>query len=119
RAPQPSRPPSQRRVALAALASREEPAVPPADLPPFCRRAASPTSGRRTHTARLSRPYNHAQPPRSLGCRKIACLLDTDFEHSEYTQPAEAFSQAGHEVTVIGLEAGKELKGKKNATPVT
>ena len=50
---------------------------------------------------------------------KIACILETDFEDSEYTQPAEEFSQAGHEVTVIGLEAGKELKGKKNATPVT
>jgi deglycase len=50
---------------------------------------------------------------------KIACILETDFEDSEYTQPAEAFRQAGHEVTVIGLEAGKELKGKKNATPVT
>jgi protease I len=50
---------------------------------------------------------------------KIACILETDFEDSEYTQPAEAFSQAGHQVTVIGLQAGKELKGKKEATPVT
>ena len=50
---------------------------------------------------------------------KIACILETDFEDSEYTQPAEAFGQAGHQVTVIGLEAGKELKGKKQGTPVT
>ena len=44
---------------------------------------------------------------------KIACLLDSGFEDSEFQQPYEAFQQAGHQVTVIGLEAGKELKGKK------
>lgn len=44
---------------------------------------------------------------------RIACLLDSDFEDSEFKQPYDALKQAGHQVTIIGLEAGKELKGKK------
>ncbi|HVH64426.1 MAG TPA: type 1 glutamine amidotransferase domain-containing protein [Candidatus Acidoferrum sp.] len=44
---------------------------------------------------------------------RIACLLESDFEDSEFKQPYEAFKQAGHQVTVIGQEAGRELKGKK------
>src|SRR5438067_7959745 len=44
---------------------------------------------------------------------RIACLLDSDFEDSEFKQPYDAFQQTGHRVTVIGLEPGKELKGKK------
>jgi protease I len=35
------------------------------------------------------------------------------FEDSEFKKPAEAFRQAGHQVTVIGIEPGKELEGKK------
>jgi protease I len=42
---------------------------------------------------------------------RIACLLDSMFEDSEYQKPAEAFRQAGHEVTVIGVEAGRDLQG--------
>jgi protease I len=49
---------------------------------------------------------------------KIACILESDFEDSEYVQPAEALRQAGHQITVIGLQAGKELKGKKEGTLV-
>ena len=44
---------------------------------------------------------------------KIACLLENMFEDSEFQKPYEAFKQAGHQVTIIGLEAGKELKGSK------
>jgi protease I len=44
---------------------------------------------------------------------RIACVLDVDFEDSEFRQPYDAFKQAGHQVTIVGLEAGKELKGKK------
>jgi len=49
---------------------------------------------------------------------RIACLLDSGFEDSEFRKPYDAFSQAGHQVTVIGREAGAELKGKagKEAT---
>jgi protease I len=44
---------------------------------------------------------------------KIACLLGQDFEDSEFQKPALAFKEAGHEVCVIGMKAGEELKGKK------
>jgi protease I len=44
---------------------------------------------------------------------RIACVLDVDYEDSEFKQPYDAFKQAGHRVTVVGLEPGKELKGKK------
>jgi protease I len=44
---------------------------------------------------------------------RIACLLDVDYEDSEFKQPYDAFKQAGHQVTIVGLQAGKELKGKK------
>ncbi len=42
---------------------------------------------------------------------RIACLLDTGFEDSEFRKPFDAFTQAGHQVTVIGFEAGKEVQG--------
>lgn len=42
---------------------------------------------------------------------RIACLLDSMFEDSEFQQPADEFRDEGHEVTVIGFEAGKELAG--------
>lgn len=44
---------------------------------------------------------------------RIACILDSGFEDSEFKQPYDAFQTEGHRVTVIGLQAGKELKGKK------
>lgn len=42
---------------------------------------------------------------------KIACLLDSLFEDNEFQKPYDAFRQAGHEVTLIGTEAGKDLAG--------
>lgn len=44
---------------------------------------------------------------------RIACLLDSGFEDSEFRKPYDAFKQAGHEVVIIGTEAGSEFKGKK------
>jgi len=44
---------------------------------------------------------------------RIACLLDSDFEDSEFRQPYDELTKAGHTVTVIGFEKGKELAGKK------
>lgn len=44
---------------------------------------------------------------------RIACLLDSDFEDSEFRRPHDAFVTAGHQVVVIGLAAGRELAGKK------
>src|SRR6266576_5049591 len=44
---------------------------------------------------------------------RIACVLDVDYEDSEFKEPYYACRKAGHQVTIIGLKAGKELKGKK------
>jgi protease I len=44
---------------------------------------------------------------------RVACLLDVDYEDSEFKQPYDAFRQAGHQVFVVGQEAGRDLKGKK------
>ena len=51
--------------------------------------------------------------------KKIAVVLENLFEDSEYTSPVEAFKKEGHEVTVIGKEAGSTVKGKKDNTEVT
>ena len=44
---------------------------------------------------------------------RIAFIVDTDFEDSEFRVPYDQVKQAGHEPVIIGLNAGKELKGKK------
>ncbi|WP_226582407.1 type 1 glutamine amidotransferase domain-containing protein [Halobacillus litoralis] len=49
---------------------------------------------------------------------KIACVMTSMFEDVEYTQPAEAFSKEGHEVTTIEWEAGKEVEGKQGEAKV-
>ncbi|MGH7722582.1 MAG: type 1 glutamine amidotransferase domain-containing protein [Candidatus Dormibacteria bacterium] len=43
---------------------------------------------------------------------RIACVLDSGFEDSEFKKPFDSLIAAGHEVTVIGLQTGAELKGK-------
>ncbi|OCA83107.1 protease [Bacillus sp. FJAT-27225] len=48
--------------------------------------------------------------------KKIACLITDMFEDSEYTEPAKAYVEAGHEVLTIGTEKGKEVKGKQGET---
>lgn len=47
---------------------------------------------------------------------KIAVVITDLFEDSEFTVPAEAYKEAGHEVITIEKEAGAEIKGKKGAT---
>ena len=49
---------------------------------------------------------------------RIAVIIDNLFEDSEYTNPANAFTEKGHELIHVGLEAGKTVKGKKEGTPV-
>ena len=44
---------------------------------------------------------------------RIACVLDVDYEDSEFKQPYDAFKQAGHQVAIVGFDSGKELPGKK------
>ncbi|WP_233879965.1 type 1 glutamine amidotransferase domain-containing protein [Virgibacillus halodenitrificans] len=49
--------------------------------------------------------------------KKIATVLTDMFEDVEYTDPAKAFKEAGHEVITIEKEKGKEVTGKnKEAT---
>jgi protease I len=51
---------------------------------------------------------------------KVACILGPGFEDSEFKQPYDALRDAGHEVTIVGLEAGQKLDGSKgNETATT
>lgn len=45
--------------------------------------------------------------------KKVAVVMTNLFEDSEFTSPAEAFKEAGHEVIVIEKEKGKTLEGKR------
>jgi protease I len=49
---------------------------------------------------------------------RIACLIDSDFEDSEFTGPYEALRAAGHHVEIIGFQAGKELHGKRGQASI-
>lgn len=49
---------------------------------------------------------------------RIAVIITDLFEDSEYTEPANAFREAGHIVHHVGLKAGQTVKGKKAGTPV-
>ncbi|WP_292520194.1 type 1 glutamine amidotransferase domain-containing protein [Methanoculleus sp.] len=50
---------------------------------------------------------------------RIAVLITDMFEDVEYTRPAAAFREAGHELVHVGLSAGETVHGKKEQTPVT
>ena len=43
----------------------------------------------------------------------VAFVLDDDFEDSEFKVPYDRISEAGHQITVIGTEAGREVNGKR------
>jgi protease I len=44
---------------------------------------------------------------------KVATLITNMFEDVEYTSPAQALNDAGHEVFIIEKEAGNEVTGKQ------
>ena len=50
---------------------------------------------------------------------KVAFVLADDFEDSEFRVPYDRITDAGHQVTVIGTEAGQEVKGKKGTETFT
>ncbi len=50
---------------------------------------------------------------------RIAVLITDMFEDVEYTRPAEAFREAGHDIINVGLSAGKTVFGKKGEAEVT
>jgi protease I len=49
---------------------------------------------------------------------KIACLLASGFEDSEFRIPYDRLRAAGYTVEIIGLKAGEELKGYKGKETV-
>jgi protease I len=44
---------------------------------------------------------------------KVAFVLADDFEDSDFKVPYDRIREAGHRVTVIGPQAGQEVKGKR------
>ena len=50
---------------------------------------------------------------------RIACVLANGFEDSEFKEPGDAFRAAGHEVTIVGLEAGAQVEGSKGKVKAT
>ncbi|MEM1505421.1 type 1 glutamine amidotransferase domain-containing protein [Domibacillus sp. 8LH] len=51
--------------------------------------------------------------------KKIAVLITDMFEDVEYTEPAKAFQEAGHELVTIEKGAGKTVKGKQGEASVS
>ncbi|HET8569812.1 MAG TPA: type 1 glutamine amidotransferase domain-containing protein [Candidatus Limnocylindria bacterium] len=50
---------------------------------------------------------------------KVACVLANGFEDSEFRQPYDALRDAGHEVTIVGMQAGARLAGDKGKEAAT
>ncbi len=50
--------------------------------------------------------------------KKIACVITDMFEDVEYTDPAKAYEEAGHEVVTIGFEKGQKVEGKQGEEKV-
>jgi protease I len=50
---------------------------------------------------------------------KVACVLARGFEDSEFKQPYDALREAGHEVTIVGIEAGQQVQGDKGRETAT
>ena len=44
---------------------------------------------------------------------KVAFVLGDGFEDSEFQVPYDRIREAGHQVSVVGTQPGKEVKGKK------
>jgi protease I len=49
---------------------------------------------------------------------RIACILAEGYEDSEMRVPYDAFTEAGHDVKIIGVEKGKKLAGKNGKEKV-
>lgn len=48
--------------------------------------------------------------------KKIATLITNLFEDVEYTEPAQAFKEAGHEIITIDKQSGNQITGKNGTT---
>jgi protease I len=49
---------------------------------------------------------------------RIACILADGFEDSEFRKPYDGLREAGHEITIIGIDKGKKLVGKNGKEKV-
>ncbi len=49
----------------------------------------------------------------------IAVVIESDFEDSEYEQPARCLEEAGHRLTLVGIEKGKQVEGKQHQVRAT
>lgn len=47
---------------------------------------------------------------------KIATLITNGFEDSEYTEPAKAYQEAGHDIITIEKEANAKIEGKNGTS---
>lgn len=50
---------------------------------------------------------------------KVAIVLGDGFEDSEFQVPYDRIREAGHDVAVVGRQAGQEVKGKKGKVAFT
>lgn len=50
---------------------------------------------------------------------RVAFVLGEDFEDSEFRVPYERLEQAGHQIRVLGKQAGQTVKGKQGKESVT
>lgn len=49
---------------------------------------------------------------------KIAVLVGPKFEDVEYNKPAQAYRDAGHQLTHVGFEEGQTVEGKEEKTKI-
>lgn len=49
---------------------------------------------------------------------KIAVIIDDMFHDREFAEPVESFKKESHEITIVGLQSGKEVKGKNDRSVV-
>ncbi len=54
----------------------------------------------------------------SLEGKKIAILVEADFEDDEITSPLQAMKEAGARVTVVGSKAGMKYRGKRHRAEI-
>jgi protease I len=54
----------------------------------------------------------------SLEGKKIAILVEADFEDDELTAPLKAMREAGAEVTIVGAKQGTKYRGKRRKAEI-
>lgn len=50
--------------------------------------------------------------------KTVAVLITDNFEDSEFTSPAQAYTEAGHKVVTIEMQAGKTVTGKQGKAKI-